>query len=172
MGQSFKGIASAQTSITGKLDGEYSPVEFKGQANLQLEGLTTQLKQPSIKIKNLNTQVNFPFEFNTKLGAQVPYLNIHTDFQNAEVLDTFQVNAFELDTKMVMKEFHNLKPEFGTFPGMSLPDGAGLVRCWFAACRCCLGFWFRPRSWLDTRSTISINSSPAITLSWSPISLA
>jgi hypothetical protein len=116
MGQSFKGIASAQTSITGKLDGEYSPVEFKGQANLQLEGLTTQLKQPSIKIKNLNTQVNFPFEFNTKLGAQVPYLNIHTDFQNAEVLDTFQVNAFELDTKMVMKEFHNLKPEFGTFP--------------------------------------------------------
>jgi hypothetical protein len=116
LGQSFKGIASAQTSITGKLGGGYSPVEFKGRANLQLKGLTTQLKQPSINIKNLNTQVTFPFEFNTKLGARVPHLDIHADFQNAEVLDTFQVNALEFGTKMVMKEFHNLKPEFGTFP--------------------------------------------------------
>jgi hypothetical protein len=116
MGQSFQGIASAQTSITGKLDGEYSPVELKGLASLQLEGLTAQLKQPSINIKNLSTQVNFPFEFNTKLGVRVSHMDIHTDFQNAEVLDTFQAHALEFDTKMVMKKFHNLKPEFGTFP--------------------------------------------------------
>jgi hypothetical protein len=116
LAENFQGTAKAHTSITGKLDNGFSPVELNGLANLQLEGLTAQLKKPSTSINNLNTRISFPFEFNSDKGARIPHLDIHTDFLSAEALDSLKINAFELDTKIIMKAFHNLEPEFGTFP--------------------------------------------------------
>jgi hypothetical protein len=112
----LKGSVQAQTSITGKLDDKFSPVRLNGQANFQLKGLTTQLKEPSINIDNLNTQVSFPLEFDTAKGARISHLNIHADIKSAKARGIAQINAFELETKLMMKGFHNLKPEFGTFP--------------------------------------------------------
>ena len=114
--EKIEGTAKAQTSISGRLSEGYSPEQLKGLANIQLERLTAQLKQPSININNLNTQVSFPFEFNAKKGALIPHLEIQAKLQNAKALDTVQINALELDTKIAMKKFHNLRPEFGTLP--------------------------------------------------------
>lgn len=114
--KNIKGSTQVQTSFTGKLNEGYSPIHLKGTANFKLKGLTTDLKKPSININNLNTQVSFPFEFDVNKGAQIPHLEIRADIKSAKALDTLQINAFELDTKLVTKKFHNLKPEFGTFP--------------------------------------------------------
>jgi hypothetical protein len=114
--ESIDGNAQAQASVTGKLDDGFSPVELKGLANFQLEGLTTHLKQPSANISNLNARISFPFEFDATKGARITHLSIHTDLQNAKALETVQVNALELNAKLLMEKFYNLKPEFGTFP--------------------------------------------------------
>jgi hypothetical protein len=114
--KNIKGSTRVQTSFAGKLNEGYSPIHLKGTANFKLKGLTTDLKKPSININNLNTQVSFPFEFDVNKGAQIPHLDIHADIKSAKALDTLQINAFELDTKLLTKKFHNLKPEFGTFP--------------------------------------------------------
>ena len=114
--ENIQGTVQAQTSVTGKLDEKFSPIELKGLANFQLEGLTVNLKQPSLNINKLNTRVSFPLQFHTDKGVQIPHLEFHADFQNAEAPNTWQINALKLESKIKMKAFHNLKPEFGTLP--------------------------------------------------------
>ena len=114
--ENIQGTVQAQTSVTGKLDEKFSPIELKGLANFQLEGLTVNLKQPSLNVNKLNTRVSFPLQFHTDKGVQIPHLEFHADFQNAEAPNTWQINALKLESKIKMKAFHNLKPEFGTLP--------------------------------------------------------
>ena len=114
--EKLQGTAQGQASVTGKLDEKFFPVELNGQANFQLEGLTVNLKNPDISIKNLNTRVSFPLEFNAKKGVRIPQLDIHTNLQDAKVLDTFQINDLEIKNQTKIQGFHNLKPEFGTLP--------------------------------------------------------
>jgi hypothetical protein len=116
LAENIEGTAKAQTSISGRLSEGYSPEQLKGLANIQLERLTAQLKQPTLGINNLSTQVSFPFEFNSEKGVLIPHLAIQTEVQSAKALNTLQVNALKLDTKIEMKKFHNLKPAFGTLP--------------------------------------------------------
>ncbi len=113
---SIKGTARAQTSIAGKLNESYMPVELKVQTDLEMAGLTTHLKQPSIKINDLNTRVSFPLEFHVDKGIRVSHLNFHAEFKSAEVLGEWKTNTLKLDTKLTTKGFHNLKPQFGTLP--------------------------------------------------------
>jgi hypothetical protein len=112
----IKGTARAQTSIAGKLSESFLPVELKIQSNLEMAGLTAHLKQPSIKINELNTRVSFPLEFHTDKGISISHLNLHTELKNAEALGEWKTSEFKLDTKFTMKGFHNLKPQFGTLP--------------------------------------------------------
>lgn len=116
LAENFKGTALAQTSIAGKLSESFLPVELKVQANLEMAGLTAHLKQPSIKINDLNTRVSFPLEFHVDKGISISRLNFHTEIQNAEALDKWKTSEFKLDTKLTVKGFHNLKPQFGTLP--------------------------------------------------------
>lgn len=116
LAENFKGSARAQTSIAGKLSESFLPVELKVQANLEMVGLTAHLKQPSIKINDLNTRASFPLEFHVDKGISISHLNFHTDLQNAEALDKWKTNALKLDTKLTVKGFHNFKPQFGTLP--------------------------------------------------------
>ncbi|MBL7021473.1 MAG: hypothetical protein ISR86_13150, partial [Nitrospinaceae bacterium] len=112
----FNGTAKAQTSVTGRLDKNFLPVELKGQAKLELAGLTAHLKQPSIKINDLNTRATFPLEFHADKGIRISHLEFHTELQNAEALETWKINTLKLDTKLATKRFHNLTPGFGTLP--------------------------------------------------------
>ena len=114
--ENLKGEAHAQTSLSGRLDEKYFPVELKGQVNLGLAGLTAHRKQPSIKITELNAQASFPLEFNANKGIRISNLEFHTDLQSAEALDTWKMVTLKLDTKLAVKGFHNLKPDFGTLP--------------------------------------------------------
>ncbi len=116
LAENFKGTAQAKTSLVGKLSENFLPVELKIQANLNVAGLTAHLKQPSIKINNLNTRVSFPLEFHVDKGISISRLNFRTEFQSAEALDNWKTNAIKLDTKLTVKGFHNLKPQFGTLP--------------------------------------------------------
>jgi hypothetical protein len=112
----IKGTARAQTSIAGKISESYMPVELKIQTDLEMAGLTAHLKQPSIKINDLDTQISFPLEFHVNKGIRISHLNFHTEFKSAEALDEWKTNALKLDTKLTVKGFHNLKPQFGTLP--------------------------------------------------------
>jgi hypothetical protein len=114
--KNLQGTTQIQTSVTGNLDNSFFPVELQGMANLQLEELTADIKQPSIHVENLNTQITSPFEFNAKKGIRFSRLDIHTELQNAKAMNTFQVNALKLNNKILMDGFHNLKSEFGTLP--------------------------------------------------------
>lgn len=116
LGQNLKGTAKAQTSINGRLDENFLPIKLTGQADLELDGLTAHLKQPSIKINDLSTRVSFPLEFHADKGARVSKLQFHTELQSAEALDTWKIDTLKLDTKMTVPGFHELKSAFGTLP--------------------------------------------------------
>ena len=116
LGNNIQGTAHAQTSIAGKLSESFLPVELKVQTDLEMAGLTAHLKQPSIKINDLDTRVSFPLEFQVDKGIRVSHLNFHTDLQNAEALGEWKTNALKLNTKLTTKGFYNLKPQFGTLP--------------------------------------------------------
>jgi len=114
--KNINGTVQTQTSLTGKLNEKFSPVELKGQANFQLQKLTFNLKQPALNVNNLNTQISFPLEFHADKGLRISQLDFHTDLQNAKALNTWQVKALQLDTEIKTPAFHNLQPEFGTLP--------------------------------------------------------
>lgn len=112
--KNLKGTARTQTSVTGRLNKKFLPVELKGQANFQLEGLT--VSQPSLSINDLNTRVAFPLEFHADKGVLISHVEFHTDFKNAKAPNAWQINALKLDSEIKTKAFHNLKSDFGTLP--------------------------------------------------------
>lgn len=114
LAESFKGTAKVQTSVTGMLGENFLPTRLTGQANLELAGLTAHLKQPSLKINNLNTLAAFPLEFHADKGLRIARLELNTELQNAEALETWKINTLKLDTKLGAKGFHKLKS--GTLP--------------------------------------------------------
>lgn len=116
LAENFKGTARAQTSIDGKISESFLPIELKVQANLEMSGLTAHLKEPSIKLNDLNTRVSFPLEYHVEKGLRIPHLSFHTTLLSFKALDKWQTRELELDTKLEVKGFHNLKPQFGTLP--------------------------------------------------------
>ena len=114
--QGLTGRAKMRTSLSGKLDAKFAPAELKGQANIQLENLTADLKQPTVHINQLDTRIDFPIEFRFDKGVRIAKLDIHTELHEAEALQAWKVSTAKLDTKITTSAFYNFQPDFGTLP--------------------------------------------------------
>ena len=114
--ENLQGTARAETTISCKLDDSFMPTQLNVKTNLELAGLTAHVKQPSIKINNLNTGTSFPLEFDANKGVKISNLEFHTELDSAEALESWEVGKINIKTNLKTQGFHQLNPQFGTIP--------------------------------------------------------
>ncbi len=102
------GETTVHSTVQGRLDKNFKPVQALLNTRIKLKDIDTQLKNPPAEVKQVSATISFPLDYLPDRGVKIPRLDLDARFKNVKALDKWELGAGSINTQLTMGGYYPL----------------------------------------------------------------
>lgn len=102
------GETAVHTTVQGRLDNNFKPVQALVNTRIKLQGIDTRLKNPPAEVKQFSATIAFPLDYLPARGVKIPRLDLAARFNSVKAMNQWELGAGEIKTQLTMGGYYPL----------------------------------------------------------------